>query len=135
MSCRVGCRHGLDQELLRLWCRPAGHSYDSTPSLGRSICHTCGSKKKKKKKKSEKQIEWFGFYLPFLSLVSFSLVKIRSSQMLKWLEVRDGREKVVNEPAREVTDALIVGLFTGKPGTGEITCKSLYWSLQQDSVD
>ena len=55
--------------------------------------------------------------------------------MLKWLEVRDGREKVVTEPAREVTDALIVGLFTGKPGTGEITCKSLYWSLQQDSVD
>ena len=55
-----------DLALLELWCRSqtqlrshvtvavvqAGScSFDSTPSLGTSICHRCGPKKKKKKRK------------------------------------------------------------------------------------
>ena len=31
----------------------SGYSFDSTPSLGTSICHRCSHKKKKKKKEKE----------------------------------------------------------------------------------
>ena len=39
LPCGVGCRCGLDPELLWLWCRPVAGSYssDSTPGLGTSI--------------------------------------------------------------------------------------------------
>ena len=43
-----GCRLGSDPALLWLWRRPLATA-NSTPSLGASICCTCGPKKKKKK--------------------------------------------------------------------------------------
>ena len=50
MSCGVGCRRGLDPELLWLRC-----SSDSTRSLGTSICCGSGPKKGKKTKKKKKK--------------------------------------------------------------------------------
>ena len=52
MSYGVGCRLGLDPALPWLWRRAGGHSSDSAPGLGTSICLRCGPKKTKKKKKT-----------------------------------------------------------------------------------
>ena len=38
-----------------LWCRLAGCSFYSSPSLGTSVCHECGPKKTKNKLLAEKQ--------------------------------------------------------------------------------
>ena len=55
MNCGIGHRHSLDLVLLCLWCRSAVAALDSTPSLGTSMCHSCGPKKKKEKKKENKR--------------------------------------------------------------------------------
>ena len=49
MNCGVGHSRGLDPVLLWLWCGSAAVALIQPPSLGISICHTCGPKKKKKK--------------------------------------------------------------------------------------
>ena len=46
----VGHRHCLDLVWPWLWCRPAAAA-DPTPSLGTSMCLTCGPKRTQKKKK------------------------------------------------------------------------------------
>ena len=48
VSCGVGCRHGSDLALL--WPQVGSCSFNSTPSLGTSMCHRYGPKQKKKQK-------------------------------------------------------------------------------------
>ena len=49
----VSC--GVGSGVAWLWCRLAGLSSDSTPSLGTSICQGYGPKKQKKREKKEKK--------------------------------------------------------------------------------
>ena len=51
MSSGVGCRHGLDPELLRT----SSHTSDLIPRLGNAICRGCSSKKQERKKEKERK--------------------------------------------------------------------------------
>ena len=92
MNCGVGCRRGLDPALLWLWCRPAGYSSDSTPSLGTSVCLGRGPRNGQKKnliqtKTSLLKIPWDllffkeEFYIE-LNIIKtwFNLKNLQSSQ-------------------------------------------------------
>ena len=62
MSCGVGSRHGLDAEVLWLWCRPAATApmrplVQKTPPKTKNIPLKKKTKKKKKKKKKQDQID------------------------------------------------------------------------------
>ena len=51
MSCGVGCRHGLDSTLLRLWCRPAAVA--PIRPLARELPYAKSVALKSKKKKKD----------------------------------------------------------------------------------
>ena len=63
MSCGVGCRRGLDPELLRLWCRPVATApiqplaWEPPYAAGAALEKAKKDKKKKKKKKRKSQLE------------------------------------------------------------------------------
>ena len=53
MSCGVGCRHGLDPELLGLWCRPAAVALIQPQAW--ELPYTEGAARKKTKEKEKKE--------------------------------------------------------------------------------
>ena len=53
MSCGIGCRCGLDPELLRLWCRPAAAA--PIRSLAWELPDAVGAALKKKRKKEKER--------------------------------------------------------------------------------
>ena len=57
----LGCRCGLDLALLWLWLRPAATAPIRPPSLGASICLTCGPKRAKRQKKKRREKHAFFF--------------------------------------------------------------------------
>ena len=69
VNCDVGCRRGLDPELLWLWCRPEATAPIGPLSLGTAICLRCGPKKKKDNKKKKRKLNQ---YIPnYIVLLSY----------------------------------------------------------------